>query len=357
MPITFGASSAPSQITQNLDSVFSTSLANYKQTLADNISTSNAFFYELKRRGFWESRDGGAYIAEDLLYELGQADTYDGYDELADTPTDGITQVLYQWRQAAVPISYSEKERKMNKHRIVNLVKAKIRQAEQGIIELFNKMLLQGGLAGSGSSLVDPYQSGVTGAYGIEPLGSLVSLDVTTSRDIGNINQASNTWWRNRTKTSTATTFSEFLAEWDNMYNTCARGPYGPPNLIICDQTTYELLNQAYYIKYRTQIPSDGNYPFENLKFRKAHVIFDEFVPDVFSNVANTNTYGTAWFLNVETFRVAVEAETDFTMTPFAKPPKGDSRLAHILFMGNTTINNRRKNGVIGRIARTLSGS
>lgn len=356
MSTTFGGAGAPSQVITNLDALFATSLANYKNTMEDAISESNAVFYEMKKGELWEKVDGGAYIAEDLMYELGSFDSYDGYDELSDTPTDGITQVIYQWRQGATPISYSEKERKQNKHRLVDLVKAKIKQAEMGFIEGFNKALLQGAASqGGGGAITSPYTSPLNGSTFIDPLPLIIKYDPTTSTVIGNLNQSTYTWWRNRTKTSSASTYLAFLLEFDNMYNTCSRGPGGPPTLIWTDQTTYELLNAAYYDKFRTQLQTDGNYPFENVKFRRAHVTFDQYMPDVANGTTNTATKGTAFFINPTFLKMKVESETSFTQTDFQKPPKGDSRLAHILFMGQLCTNNRRKQGVIGNIARSLT--
>ncbi len=317
MSITFGPSGRPSAITVNFNALFATSLANYKKTLQDNISSSNAFFHALKSDGMWESRDGGSWIAEDLMYELGQFDAYDGYDELSDQPTDGVTQVQFEWRQGAVPISYSEKERKMNKHRLVDLVETKIKQAEMGFTEGFNKALLQGALSQSGgTSLMTPFTSNFNGAQFVDPLPRIIQLDPTAgSLSVGNIDQSSQSWWRNR---------------------------------------TFELWRAAYYDKYRRQASSDNNYPFENILFNKAHVVWDEYVPDVYSNTTSTATYGTAFFINSAFLKVVYEAETNFDMTKFVKPPKGDSRLAHILWMGQITCSNRRKQGVWGKIPRTL---
>jgi hypothetical protein len=361
MAITFGAS-APSQITTNYDALFSTSLANYSKKMVDNISSANALFYEMKKRGLISTIPGSTYIAEDLMYELGQFDAYDGYDELGDTPTDGITQVQFQWRQGAIPITYSMKEMKQNKTRIIDLVKTKIKQAEMGFIEGFNKSILQGALSQSAAnSVLNPFTSSFNGAYFIDPLPRMICYDPTASLEIGNINQSTYSWWRNNTDESAATSYTTFLAEMDTMYNNCSKGPGGEPKLIITDQTTYELLNSAYYYKYRTTASETGNYPFANIKFRNATVVWDQYMPDVFSNsgsgIANCNTYGTMYFVNPEFISLKVEESTNFTMTEFQKPPKGDSRLAHILFMGQMTINNRRKHGVIGKIARTLTAA
>lgn len=359
MAITFGTAGSPSQTTTNFDALFATSLANYKKTLTDNISLSNPFFYELQKSGLWESRDGGAYIAEDLMYELGQFDAYDGYDELGDTPTDGITQVQFQWRQGAVPIVYSEKERKQNKHRLVDLVDSKIKQGEMGFKQGFNQALLQGSLSQSGgTSLLTPYTSPLNGASFIDPLPLIIAFDPTvTAATFGNIDPSVSTWWRNRTKTSTATTMSGFLLEAMNLYNTCSIGPGGPPKLIMVDQTSYELWNASYYFQYRTQTPTDANYPFENILFRKAKVVWDENMPDAFTGVISTATFGTAYFINTDFFKVVYESETNFTQTDFQKPPKGDSRICHVLWMGQVTVNNRRKHGVWAKLPRTLTAA
>jgi len=352
---TLGTGGAPAQLIQNFDALFSTSLANYRASFEDQISESNAIFYEAKRNGMWEPQDGGLYIAEPLMYELGSFDAYDGYDELPDQPTDGITQSLWEWRQAATAISYSMKELKQNKHRLRDLVKAKIKQAELGSVEGFNKQFLRGSFASGGTSLVTPYTSSATGAVSIEPLAKLIHYTPSSSLVVGNINQNTQSWWRNRTATSTATTYLGLLLEFDNMYNTCARGPGGEPNLILTDQKTFELVNAAYYQQYRTSMTSDGNYPFVNLRFRNARLVFDQYMHDVESNTIATSTYGSAYFVNSKFLKVVVESSTNFVQTEFAKPPKGDSRLAHILFMGQTLTNNRRKLGVLGKIARTLT--
>lgn len=356
MSTTFGAS-GPSQVITNLDALFATSMANYAATMEDQISESNALFYELKKSGMWETEDGGTYFGVDLMYELGSFDAYDAYDELPDNPMDGITQAIYEWRQGAAAISYSEKERKQNKKRLQNLVKTKIKQAEMGFIEGFNKAMLQGSVSQGGSSLITPYTSTANGALFIDPLPKIIDFDPTVSRVVGNINQNTYSWWRNRTKTATATTYGAFLMELENLYNTCSRGPGGTPTLMLCDQTTYELLNAAYYQQFRTQLQSDANYPFENVRFKKMHVVYDQYVPDVYTGVASTATYGSAYMINPKFMGMKVEAETNFSMTPFAKPPKGDSRLAHILFMGQLTTSNRRKLGVYGKIPRTLTAS
>lgn len=350
---TFGAASQPNANTLNYDSLVSTSLANYRKQLVDNISSSNVFFSQIP----WESQDGGLYIAEDLMYALGTADTYSGYDELPLTPMEGITQSTWQWCQAAMPVSISELERKQNKHRIVNLVTAKIMQAEMGFKEFYGKNFLQGSVNQAGGSLLTPYTSTTNGASFVDPLPKLIQYDPTASLTLGGINQNTYSWWRNQYAVSAATTTTAFMNEILNMYNLCSKGPGGPPDLILCDQKTWELVHQSYRAYFQNNAMSDGQFPFPNLKFLQSRLVWDEWVPNVYAGTADTTTAtgGTMYFLNTKFFKCIYEAETNFVATDFQRPINQDAKYKHILWMGTVVMSNRRKQGVIGKIARSLT--
>lgn len=360
MAITYGAAGQPLQTTTNFDALFSASLANYRKTLTDNISTSNFFFHKMKEMGLWEGRDGGLYLVEDLMYGLSPVDTYDGYDELPLTPTEGITQAQYQWRQIAAPVSISEKERKMNKQRIVDLIASKLKQCEIGMQEAFPKFFLQGSLAGNGASLITPYTSPKNGSTAFDPLFLLVARDPTAAAaTVGGIDPSTSTWWRNQYKDSTATTATAFLAEILQLYNNCSKGPGGPPKIALTDQTTWELFSSAYYFKYRTEATEVGDYPFPVINFFGTEVVWDQYMPNTYANTTDptTATGGTFTFLNPEFLKVVYENETNFVETEFIRPVNMDAKFKHILFMGGVTMNNRRKQGLLSKIARSLTMS
>lgn len=356
---TYGGSGQPAQSTFNYDTLVSTSLANYRKTLVDNISRTNPLFEKLRQRDLWESQDGGLYIAQDLMYALGTPEPYDGYDELPLIPQDGVTQLQQEWRQLASPIVISEKERKQNKHRLIPLLDTRIKIAELGMQEGFTKHLLQGQLAGSGTDIREPYYNAANGAYSIDPLPRWIMYDPTASYTVGNLSQSTNTWWRNVTKTSAATTGIGFLQEILYVYNRCAKGPGGPPDLIWTDMLTWELMHAAYMDKYRAT-SSDNDFPFQNFKFFGSLVVMDESIPDVAANsgagaLTAETTKGTMYFINTKFIKIVYESETNFVATEFQKPINQDVKGKHILWMGNTIVNNRRKQGVLGNIARTLT--
>lgn len=359
--VTFGASSAPSQVTLNLDSLFGQSLAAYKKELIDNIGATNAFFYEMITKELYESQEGGAYIQIPLMYALTPADSYDGYDELSTVPTDGITDAIYQWRQCAAPIAYSMREVKQNKQRLVNLVTTRIKQAEMGLQEYFAQSLMWGAAADGGSNLYTARTSSANGSLSILPLPLLISYTPTAAGQVvGNIDQNTQTWWRNKVKTSTASTWDGLLTEFLNIFNSAALGTGGKPKVILADQVTYETYNMAIYNRFR-QIKTDENYPFENIVFKGAHIVMDDKTPDVANNLTNANTAGSAFFINSDFFKLIYESDSDFELLKdengktFQKPVNGDSRVANIAWMGQVTVSNRRKQAVHGAISRTIA--
>lgn len=371
MSVTFGNSSAPSQVTTNLDSLFGLSLAAYRKTLIDNIGATNAFFFEIIRKELYEAQDGGTYIQTPLMYALQTADSYDGYDELSTVPVDGITDSIFQWTQCAAAVAYSMKEVKQNKQKLVDLVDSRIKQAEMGLQEFFAQSLMWGSANQAGGSLRTPYTSTLNGSTGIEPLWKLIDYTPTTSVTVGNINQNTSSWWRNKTLTSAATTYDGYLLEVDQIFNRSSLGTGGKIKIVLMDETSYELFVHAIYQKYRyTESKVDEAYPFENVVYKGAHFVMDDKVPDVKNGILptlvagagdpSTLTNGTAAYINPEFFKMIYEEDSNFEMlkddsgkTMF-KPVNGDSRVGHVGWMGNLTVSNRRKQGVQGGIARTL---
>lgn len=374
MALTFGNTSAPNSITTYLDSLFALSIANYRKTLTDNIGSANAVLHEILESDAYEECDGGTYIGEPLMYALAPADSYSGYDELSTLPTDGITQADFIWSQLASPIVYNMKEVFQNKNKIVDLVKSRIKQSEMGIQEAFSQQFLWGNY-NQGGAITTEYVSPLNGSLGVTPLPKLVSYNTSgsagTALTVGGINENTNSWWRNQYATSAATTYSGFIYELLNMYNICALGTGGPPKIILMDQVTYQNAQHAYFAIYKKPDGGDDDYPFENFKFKRARAVLDDKVPDFFSGAPGTETggivspstltYGTAVFVNTDFLKLRYLPERDWEMLTdengksFAKPINGDSRVGHVAWMGNSTINNRRKQGVLAKIARSYA--
>jgi hypothetical protein len=141
---------------------------------------------------------------------------------------------------------------------------------------------------------------------------------------------------------------------------------------MLMDQVTYQNFIHAYFSVYKASPDAiDGHYPFVGKKFLNAKVVMDDKVPDVFNGLPGvqsggvvdptTMQYGSCYFLNTKFFKVRYHKDRNWELLKdengksFVKPINGDSRVGHVGWMGQTTINNRRKQGVLAKIARTLT--
>ncbi len=348
----------PSSLTLDYDAVLSSTIFNYRKTLEDNIATANAFMFYLMRRqasGYVSTTDIGERMQIPLMYQIGNADSYGGYDTLNVDPIDGITSAFFQWRQASIPVSISGIEELKNegKARIFNLLKGKIRQAELGIQDYFGQSILRGN---GGSAITTPKTSSVNGSLFIDPIPLLVAFDPTSSTVIGNINQSTSTWWRNQFLNSSATTYAGFLKELRKLNNNCSKGTGGMPNLHVVDQNVFELYEAALAAQHRNPSYQKADIPFDNIGFRGKPVVWDEFVPDAAGGSATQSTTSGTWYmLNTKFWQIQYHARRNFVPTAMKTPNNQDARVSHILWLGGAGVSNRRKQGVMGSIDTTIT--
>ena len=344
-------------LTLSYNDILSTTVFNWSKTLQNQISTANAFLYLLmqKEGGHKTVSDIGDRKQMPLMYELGVARPYAGYDVLDTTPMDGITSAFFDWRQASVPISIDGLSERKNsgEARMINLLESKTKQAELGIKEYVNRAFLQGN---GGTAITTASTNPLTGASFIDPLPLLVKYDPTSSTTIGNLNQSTNTWWQNQTFNSVSSSFAAFRKELRRLRNLCSKGVGGSPNLHLCDQSVFELYEACLTTFHQNLSYKTADIPFENLMFDGYPVTWDEFVPDVQGGSATQSTSSGTWFmLNLDFFQIEVDETRNFTATPFVKPENQDARTSQVLWLGAAGVSNRRKQGVMGGIDTTIA--
>lgn len=348
----------PSSLSLNYDAILSTTLFNWSKTLQNQIATANAFLYVLmkkKARGYQTVSDIGDRMQLPLMYELGSADSYSGYDVLDTTPMDGITSAFYDWRQAAVPIAISGLERKKNsgEEKMISLLEAKSEQALIGLKEFVGKRLL---LGAGGSAITTAYVSAMNGSSFIDPLPLQVKFDPTTSTSIGNINQSTATWWRNKFLNDGSSSYAGFLKNLRKLRNDCSKGVGGFPDLFVADQGSYELYCAALAAAHQNPSYQSADIPFDNVAFFGKPVTWDEWVPDVSGGSETQSTTSGSWFmLNTDYWFIKAHSGTNFVTTPMVTPENQDASTAQILWLGAAGVSNRRKQGVMGSIDTTIT--
>ena len=299
----------------NFDNLLSTTLANYRDQLTDNIFTARPLTYTLMEKGRIRMLNGGTKIVEPLIYGLNNTvGSYGGYDTLNLAPQEGISAAEFEWKQYAASISISgiEEAKNNGEAEIINLLEAKIMQAEESMREGFNTMFFGDGTGNSGKNW--------------NGLGNLVESGNT----VGNIDSNTYTWWKSyEENTATALT----LAQMATAYNSVSVGN-DHPDTLLTTQTLFEKYEALLQPQLRYTDTKTADAGFQNLLFKSAPVMYD-----------TGCTAGTFFFLNSKYLTLVGHTSKWFDQTAFIRPEDLDARYALIMCYGNLTVRNRAKQG------------
>ena len=301
----------------NFDALLSTTLANYRDQLTDNVFTDRVLTNHLMSNGRIRMVNGGTKIVEPLIY--GQNSTvasYSGYDPISLTAQDGISAAEYEWKQyaASIAISGIEEAKNNGEQEIINLLEAKIMQAEESMREGFNAMFFGDGTGNSGKNW--------------NGLGNLIESGNT----VGGINSATagNEYWRSyEENTAGALT----LAQMATAYNSVSVGN-DRPDLILTTRTLFEKYEALLQPQLRYTDTKTADAGFQNLLFKAAPVVYDTAAPA-----------GTMFFINSKYLTLVGHSGKWFSQTQFVRPENLDARYALIMCYGNLTCRNRKKQG------------
>ena len=301
----------------NFDALLSTTLANYRDQLTDNIFTARPLTYFLQDKGRIRMLNGGTKIVEPLIYaESSTVKSYSGYDSISLTAQAGITAAEYDWKQyaASIAISGIEEAKNNGEQEIINLLEAKIMQAEESMREGFNRMFYADGSGNSGKDW--------------NGLGNIVEASGT----VGGINRATsgNEYWRSyEENTATALT----LAQLATGYNSVSVGN-DHPDMVLTTQTLFEKYEALLQPQLRYTDTKTADAGFQNLLFKAAPVVYDEHC-----------TAGVVYFLNSKYLTLVGHSAKWFAQTDFVRPEDLDARYALIMCYGNLTCRNAAKQG------------
>jgi hypothetical protein len=230
------------------------------------------------------------------------------------TPQEGISAAEFDWKQyaASIAISGIEEAKNNGEQEIINLLEAKIMQAEESMRESFNQMFFSDGTGNSSKDW-----------NGLENL-------VEANNTVGGIDASANTWWNSyEENTSTALT----LAQMATAYNSVSVGN-DHPDTLLTTQTLFEKYEALLQPQLRYTDTKTADAGFQNLLFKAAPVMYDVHC-----------TAGVFYFLNSKYITLVGHSNKWFSQTEFIKPEDTDARYALIMCYGNLTVRNRAKQG------------
>ena len=301
--------------------LLSTTIANYRDQLTDNIFQARPLTNFLMENGRIRMLDGGTKIVEPLIYgENSTVGSYTGYDTISLTPQSGISAAEFDWKQyaASIAISGIEEAKNNGEQAIVNLLEAKVMQAEESMKEGFNAMFFGTGTGNDWNGLENLVDAtAVVG--GIDPAG--VGNGFWASYEEGTVGALS-------------------LADMATAYNTVSVGN-DHPDMILTTQTLFEKYESLLQPQLRYTDTKTADSGFQNLLFKAAPVVYDVDAPA-----------GTMYFLNSKYLTLVGHSGKWFSQTDFVRPENMDARYALIMCYGNLTVRNRQKQGKLtGRTA------
>lgn len=303
----------------------------HRKDVADNVTKHNALFKRLSEGGKVRLEDGGLSIAMPLEYAANSTYTrYSGFDVLAINAVDVLSAAEYPWRQVAVNIAISGLEMRTNsgENRIVNFIKAKVKNAQNS---------LANGLS------VDLYSDG-TAANQINGLQALVA-DAGTGT-VGGINSSTYSFWQNVVQSagaplqggsaitpSASTIESLMLPLWIRL----TRGS-DMPDLIVMSDDYFTFYEQSQTSLKRYTSDENGKGGMISMKYKSADVFFDS---------SGGIPAAHAYFLNTEYMDLVVHQDANMTMLPEVDSINQDALVRTIIFQGNLALSNRSLQGVI----------
>jgi hypothetical protein len=302
-----------------------TTLRNHARELVDNVSNHNALLRYLKDKGHIETESGGYEIVRPLEYaENGTFQRYSGYDPLNVSASDVLSAAKYDWAQAAIHVSASGRELRMNNgpEKMINLTKARIKNAMN---------------TAANNMSVDIYSDGaLTNQMG--GLAHILQNDGTGT--VGGIVSGTFTFWKNQFLEMTGTsTFSKstIKGEFNELWLACVRGK-DKPDLIVASHDVYSVYEESLQDNQRYMDSRKASAGFESLKYKTADVIFDD----------NTN-FGTtaelAYFLNTDYLYLIQHPEAQWTQDDEKKPVNQDAVVIPMYWMGQLVCTNRSLQG------------
>ena len=158
----------------NLNEIVTTTLRNRSGKLADNITNNNALLSRMKKKGSIKPVSGGRTIVQELEYaQNGTYQRYAGYQVLNIQPSDVFTAAEFDWKQAAVAVTWNGLEidvQNTGAEQIIDLLESRIQNAEKTMAnnlsyDLYSNGTADGGLQVGGLQLLvaDAPNSGVVG--------------------------------------------------------------------------------------------------------------------------------------------------------------------------------------------------
>lgn len=306
----------------NIGDKLAAALPAYEQTFKDQIFNTEVLLNHLKENGGVVKKSGGTSVRVPLLTGASNTDWFSGADTLNVANVDTLDAAEFQWRNlnASIVITEDDEWANSGKEQVIDLLQAKIKQAELTISKELNTAMYVG--------------TGVEARPRIIGLQTLVDVG-----SVGGINGATYTDWQSYVN-STAGALT--LPQIRTARNTLNQGKGGSPvSIMVTTQTLFEkyetLLTPTYQMNPMTtskevQRIIDGG--FTSSAYAGIPVVFDPVCPA-----------GEWYFLNPENLKIFVHKDAFMSKSDKRVPTNQHLSVQHIVVRCALGTNRRKSLG------------
>lgn len=328
-----GGAASPENLTEKLDTLYSTTWQLMRAEVVDNVFSATPLWFWLNSRERVRRESGGRWIGIPVMHTKNSTvKSVASGGQIDITNQDPSTTAKYDWKWNAGSVVrlYSEDHQNTGQQSIMSLMQSKLENLKLSLVDILESQAF-----GDGS-----------GNNGIDILGlkSIVKVDPTTNPsdppgNVGGIDAATNTYWRNQTRTWSVvglpTGDSEIAFNMRKVYNASSVGN-DHPTLLMTEVSQFELYEANLTNLLRINDREFGDVGFEALRFKGAAITFSPSAPP-----------NQMRFLNERYLEFVIEQSADFDMTPWKAIPDQLDRVAQIVVQGNLVTSNRRMQGVL----------
>ena len=317
----------------NLNEIVTTTLRNRSGALADNMSKNNALLAQMKKKSSLKTVSGGRTIVQELAYaENGTYQRYSGYEILNVSPSDVFSAAEYDWKQAAVNVTWSGLEidvQNTGKDQLIDLLEGRIENAEKTFMNRLSADLYSDGTADGGKQV-----------GGLQ----LLVADTPTSGVVGSIDRSIWAFWRNQVvsfandigSAASATTIQPAM----NKLWLATKRQSDVTDLIIADNVYFGYYWASLQAIQRITTTDNGQAGYQTLKFMGADVIAD-------GGLGGACPANHMYFLNTDYLKYRPHAKRNMVPLETVNSVNQDASVKTMVWAGNMTTSNASLQGVL----------
>jgi len=346
------ATSLPS-LTRRVDDFFTNTWFEIRAEAIDNILDATNVWAALKGAGTFVRQVGGEYITRTIRYGESTRKAVKKGSTFEQGEPELKTWAKWNWKYTSAHVQRDafDDQKNAGKFQIASLVADRLGAARDALTQGYETDLFRH------TDETEAAHDYIQGLGDVVPIYAHIK---TTDGTYGGITRPSaftaeangvyvatsteqNPWWAPKYKALTTPKEVNLLSDMKKLYNSCANNQ-SPPNLIIADQTLFELyedfaVDASQIIKDESTMLADLG--FDVFRFKGKPMIWS---PNAYNSTDSENMM---YFLNMNFIEMVYDPNMWFDMTEWKNIPLQGVRIAHILSANNLITTQPRRHGLL----------